>query len=55
MGCHWRILSKEEKRSDLEGKDHSASVDSELEVERAAETGKTVSAREEKRSWKRNV
>lgn len=45
-----RILSRKEKRSDLEGKDHSASMDSGLEVERTAETRKTVSAREDGKS-----
>lgn len=39
---------------DLERKD-TANVDGGLEVERAAETGKTVSAREDKRSWNKNV
>lgn len=40
----------EEKRSDLEEKDQSGGVDSALEVDRAAETGKTVSARKDGRS-----
>ena len=39
MECHWRILYREEKRSDLERKD-IANVDGGLEAERAAETGK---------------
>lgn len=54
MECHWRILYREEKRLDLERKD-TANVDGGLEVERAAETGKIVSAREDKRSWNKNV
>lgn len=44
------------KRKDLiwRGKT-TANVDGGLEVEKAAETGKTVSAEEDKRSWNKNV
>lgn len=54
MECDWRILYREEKRSNLERKD-TANVECGLEVGRTAETGETVSAREDKRSWNKNV